>query len=186
MMSNESIYRIDYGKLAHWLTPVPLRFSQMRLWLKALIHQVKANYDRFIKYRREARLRASITSSRCRLEYLLNHLYYKPGLGAAYSYRIVLSEGIRKRYLYIFLGDGGAAPAGGAGQPWEENKALYLDENHALYAEEEIQEDNSQTDYLVKIPDATRRGMNEDTVNALKSWLKQYQLPGKKFKIVEY
>lgn len=181
-MIKESIYKIDYDKLVRWLTPLTLRFTEMRLWIEALVHEVKVNYYSFIAYRDNVRLRLSITSSRCRLEYMLNYLFYKDGLTTAYNYRIILDEGGRERGEHLFLGDGGADPTGGVEQPVEEGKAIYLTDEHWLYTGTEAGELN-KTDYMVQIPRAIYDSIS---LNALKSWLKQYQLAGKKFIITIY
>jgi len=184
-LNNSNIHIIDYRKLAYWLTPLALRKPIFMAWLRALIYPIEWLYDRYIEYRRLVLFKISITSSVCRLEYMLNYLFYPDGLDTAYNYRIIIENASTKTPTYLYLGDGGAAPNGGVdGQPIEENIPVYLNNSNPVYlytaAELGI---GSPIDYVVKIPTAVYPSLNIAQLNA---WLEAYHLPDKNYTIETY
>lgn len=66
------IFDIDYGRLAAWLTPIPLRSARMLAWLRVQVSPVVVLYQAFGRNRTANLYGLGISPQVCYLEKLLN------------------------------------------------------------------------------------------------------------------
>lgn len=171
-MFNENIYIIQWRQLVTELLPLCLRRERMIAWLYALINPLIIYYNTFLRCRNDYIFRASISSSICRLEYMLNYLFYKPGLDRQYHRRIMIETNKSLEGVYLFTT--------GLNSPVDENKTHF----GTLYLKTG-QETGSVNvfDFTVKIPQPEIGNYNTDEFNA---WLTNNALPDKSYNIIIY
>ena len=166
------MYKINYHTLIWLLTPYRLRRPVMFNWLACLLGPVIWIYNNFTAARELDLFRESIDSTVPRLEYMLNYIFYKPGLNEAYGYRIVVDKFPARGALHIYLG--------GVMQPENEGRPVYLPNNNPyLYTGGETAEVG--VDFIVKVPAA----VTFDKVY-MRSLVGSYALPDKTFDIITY
>jgi hypothetical protein len=184
-------YIIDFTRVVILLLPFVLAMPEMIAWLGCLlmplawVHQYvfKPFVDDYI-------FRASITSSVCRLEYMLNYTFFQNGLANVnYNRRIRIEPLTYQNGLYVYLGDGGSTASSGGidGQPIEENAAIpiSLTQENApvfLYTANEVGAYGG-VDYIVKVPQPEAGNIN---LTRLKAMLNSNQLPDKSYQIINY
>ncbi|MCL1941951.1 MAG: hypothetical protein FWF54_00130 [Candidatus Azobacteroides sp.] len=176
---NTKIFEIEYSRLIRLLLPTFLRTPVMLEFLQAFTEPLLYVYERLFLVNRENNLfRIEITSSVCKLEYLLNKLYF---LEAAEKNvdrnrtRIRIGNVERKEPLYIYLTN--EVPeivsifTSMEINTDEEKNPQYL------YKRTEIGE--TVDDFVVIAPNSLNEKRND-----MFSVLRSYALPDKKYSIV--
>lgn len=182
-MTPNEVYTLDLARLVRWLTPTFLRKARLLALLYSQATPLLYLYDAFVKGRANDLFRLGISSSVGRLEYMLNTVFYPPGLNTAYPRRIVIAAARRVDPHYLYLG--------GLGQPVNENKPLYtptaaefdaLPPDNRLYLYRGNETTAYAPDFTVQVP--TEAGeVNRAYMHSL---LRSYALPDKTFLITTY
>ena len=155
------------------LTPTILRGSIMLAWLRVLVVPVRDLYGRFLDRRDFDYFRESIDCTIPRLEYLLNTIFYPPGLAEDYDGRIIIKTLHSMIPVGIYLG--------GITQPENENRPVYLidgEEPIYLFTMEEIL--SVDADFQIIIP----RAAQPYDLAQLRSWIRSFALPDKRYVVI--
>lgn len=172
---NTKIFMIDYSRLIQLLLPTFLRKPLMTFFLQSLIAPVMWLHDNSFKYSRENNLfKISITSSVCRLEYLLNTRYYPEAKDLTTdrtATRIFISDVEAHDVLYIYQAVGEI--------PEKDVPILYTvneigKDSLFLYTKSET--GRTVDDFVVITPNNLR-----DREAEMSSLLRSYALPDKQY-----
>lgn len=166
------MYNLNLYRLAMLITPTFLRRTRMQAWLSSLLTPLQLLHDYgFMPNRQHDLFRIGISSSVCRLEYLLNATFYRPGLDTAYNRRIIIQQQSSINSLAIYLN--------GITQPNDEEKPIYLGEYYIYTAAETGQ---GSVDFTVYVPYEVPSFSMVRFVELLRA----YCLPDKTFNVVNY
>lgn len=167
-MTNEKIYKIDFGKLVIWLTPVILRKERMIAWLHALITPIIYLYDKFLGFREDTNYWLHINGQVCYLEKMLNDKYDRD------SRRIYIDKGKNYEPVFIYQEPEADAPLFTFLEAEENETPPYL------YVDNETT--SSNCDFIIMVPvelrpdDVNKLNKKELELNTLVS---MYALPDK-------
>ena len=161
-MLPDAIYTIDHLLLATWHIPVPLRVQPLMGYLNVLVGPFITLYHSFGRFRAQKLYDLAITPQVCYLEKLLNDRY---DLALR---RIVIVDSVMRPSFYLY-NDAELKP-----------QYLYTDgEGLPVYVYTDGETQTLFDDFLIEVPAGIVFGTAE-----MKSLVKAFCLPGKKFKIV--
>lgn len=167
------MFKVDFNRLVSMLTPTILRRPVMMAWQKSLLASVRNLYGRFLERRNFDYFRESIDCTIPRLEFLLNTIFYPPGLSEDYKDRIIIKTLHSMIPVGIYLG--------GITQPEDENRPVYLidgDNPVYLFTMEEIL--SMDVDFQIIIP---KEAQPYDMAR-LRSLVRAFALPDKRYVII--
>lgn len=163
-MINPVIYTIDYLKLLQWQLAYQLRLPKMIAWLNIVVSPVIYVYQLFLKYRKNKLYELSITPQVCRMEALLNDSFDFT------LRRIYIDDALEYPPLYLYQD--------------AELKPVYLyqdSENAPQYLFTDGESAALADDFIIFVPVA----LVYDSLQ-MRSLVKNFKLPGMKFKIQTY
>ena len=167
------MFKIDFKLLVRMLTPTVLRQPYLLAWQTALVTPVENLYERFKERREQDLFRESIDPTVPRLEFMLNTIFYPPGLEEEYENRIRIQTQHSKIPLGIYLG--------GITQPKNEHRPVYLvkgEEPVYLYTKAETLP--LQEDFQIIIPMEAQ----PYDLERLRSLIRAFALPDKQYVII--
>jgi len=92
------MYNLNFQKLVNNLLPAILRKKRMKGWLECLVTPIKELHDKFLLFRAEMLLEASVTPQVASLEFIVNKVVF--GSGQSTACRIV--DGVKSTRVRLY------------------------------------------------------------------------------------